>query len=467
MTLKPRIFFLLLLAFYLAIAGGHFYSSDGLTMYYNFSHFLATGSFAVTIDDGNRGVLSAAHYPAVGTRLWYGLGHQLLGFPLYLLAFCFDNEAWRWLVISLQGAFTMTAAAWCFYRILLLLGETAPRALLLTACLALATPLLCYAKHDFAEVSLVLVALLSLFCFLTFERDRRRRWLFLAAFWATYGIWIKYSFLVGGGIFLGYYLLRARRQWYLLFAGAGLSLLLMFATNYARFGDIFEAGYSAYTGPRFPTPLLLGLYGLILSPGKGLLLYAPLLLLLGFGSGLHRRRRDLFWFVALLAVSSFCFLGKYFSWHGDHAWGPRYVVFLIPFLMLNLVGLNPRLTRPLLLFALLGFIGNFGGVLVYFNTTMVYGINTWHLQDEVAPGMSPYYLHSLHFDPDKSPLLLNYLVLAKLPEDYRDRPPRDPFDPRLTLTERYFRWCDYRLDLVWFNLLWPGRAAPPLTLPEG
>ena len=46
----------------------------------------------------------------------------------------------------------------------------------------------------------------------------------------------------------------------------------------ARFGTPFETGYGAQASPAaFTTPALVGLYGLLLSSGKGVAWFAPAL----------------------------------------------------------------------------------------------------------------------------------------------------------------------------------------------
>ena len=50
------------------------------------------------------------------------------------------------------------------------------------------------------------------------------------------------------------------------------------AYGVARFGTPFETGYGAQaTAAAFTTPLLVGLYGLLLSSGKGVAWFAPAL----------------------------------------------------------------------------------------------------------------------------------------------------------------------------------------------
>lgn len=46
--------------------------------------------------------------------------------------------------------------------------------------------------------------------------------------------------------------------------------------NAARFGHPFDTGLLRDPNVRFDTPILVGLHGLLASPGRSLLLYAPL-----------------------------------------------------------------------------------------------------------------------------------------------------------------------------------------------
>src|SRR5207344_2913145 len=72
---------------------------------------------------------------------------------------------------------------------------------------------------------------------------------------------------------------------------AALALALAFhaANNFARFGTPLETGYGAQaSGAAYSTPLWVGLYGLLLSTGKGLAWFAPAVWL--FPAGLARLR---------------------------------------------------------------------------------------------------------------------------------------------------------------------------------
>ena len=81
------------------------------------------------------------------------------------------------------------------------------------------------------------------------------------------------------------------------------------------------------------------LYGLLLSPGKGLLWYSPPLLAgaLAAPAFLHRHRREAFWSSAspCLTLASAASLSY---WHGESAWGPRYLVPIVGLTVLPLAG---------------------------------------------------------------------------------------------------------------------------------
>ena len=68
-----------------------------------------------------------------------------------------------------------------------------------------------------------------------------------------------------------------------------VAILLVGAYNAVRFGSPAETGYGE-TAQAFTTPLYIGLYGLLLSPGKSVFLYAPILLAAIFGWFPLRRR---------------------------------------------------------------------------------------------------------------------------------------------------------------------------------
>jgi len=118
----------------------------------------------------------------------------------------------------------------------------------------------------------------------------------------------------------------------------GLSLL---AFNISRYGDPFNTGY--LPNETFSGILWQGILGQLVSPGRGLLLFSPILILSFFGlvPALRRFRAE-----ALLALSiiliHLLLYGKWFMWHGGFAWGPRFLIPTLPFWVILLIPVAAR-----------------------------------------------------------------------------------------------------------------------------
>ncbi len=131
-----------------------------------------------------------------------------------------------------------------------------------------------------------------------------------------------------------------------LFALAFLPFLgLSFWYNYARFGSIFETGYTLQAkrlGLDFfgGTPLLTGLSGFLISPGKGFFYYSPVAVLFLFSiRSFLKKNPGLGASFICIILSYLLFLSKNIYWHGDWAWGPRYLLVITPFFILPLASL--------------------------------------------------------------------------------------------------------------------------------
>lgn len=141
----------------------------------------------------------------------------------------------------------------------------------------------------------------------------------------------------------------------LAFALPVIALLALLALyNWARFGSPLESGYHFAEGEGFTTPLLTGLYGLFLSPYKGLVWYSPVLLLCVPGWRMFRRDQPrLAWLSLLLIALQALFFAGWWSWHGGIVWGPRFLLPVIPLLVLLLAPLVESARKHRLLAAVL------------------------------------------------------------------------------------------------------------------
>ena len=116
---------------------------------------------------------------------------------------------------------------------------------------------------------------------------------------------------------------------------AGAALISVY--NWARFGSPFVSGYGFEAGEGFITPLGVGLYGMLLSPYRGVFWYNPLLLLAIPGWLLFRRRHGrLAWLILALTALQLVTFALWWSWHGGVVWGPRFLLVPLPLLALTL-----------------------------------------------------------------------------------------------------------------------------------
>ncbi len=123
-------------------------------------------------------------------------------------------------------------------------------------------------------------------------------------------------------------------------AGAGLALGALALFQWSLFGNPLESAYGSNERAiqtLFTKNLWAGLYGLLLSPGKGLAWYALPLLLWPLAFVQFWRRS---WLAALacglMMAAQVGFYARVSFWHGDGAWGPRYLNIVLPFVMLPL-----------------------------------------------------------------------------------------------------------------------------------
>ncbi|NTU78507.1 MAG: hypothetical protein HGA45_03750 [Chloroflexales bacterium] len=419
----PLAIFLLLSGLYLLTLSGHTYSPDEETMLAVTRGLLERGSVAVVVEDGAP-VSALRPGPDGGRYSPYGVLPSLLALPLQALGALLGGDdpggrdyASRLAVTALNGpvtaATTAVLAAWA-----LALGAPRRWAAALALLYGLATFAWPYTRTFFSEPLAALLILVSAYAAYRAQASGAiRRPAVSGRPWSQSPLVpLLISGLAGGlllttriaaGIALpviGIYVLWGSwRAWrrtgspssFILHPSAfmlGLlpGLLLLLWYNLARFGTPLASGYASEAG-LFTTPLAEGLYGLLLSPGKSVLLFAPpLLLALPGAVALWRRGRA---GVVLLGVGLFLshllLYARWGEWQGGGVWGPRFLLPVVAPLLVLAAGLSPRedlgrktkagprLLQPALVSGLLslvflaGFAGNLGGVLLNFGTYVV------------------------------------------------------------------------------------------------
>ena len=115
--------------------------------------------------------------------------------------------------------------------------------------------------------------------------------------------------------------------------------------NWSRFASVFETGYGREAG-NFTTPLAVGLSGLLASPAKGVLWYCPVLVLAMLGwPAFWRRDRACALAIVAASVLWLLLISRYYQWFGGGAWGPRFLVPLLPLWILPAAEIFARWRR--------------------------------------------------------------------------------------------------------------------------
>jgi hypothetical protein len=417
--------FAVLLAAYLLAYNGEVQASDELSMFC-VTHSLVTRGTTTTDAIRWMGLHQGAYGPDGHLYSKYGLGTSLAAAPLVALARLplLDLGAVR--TAALLNSFLTALAGLLLLWYVIQLGYGEGIALAAGLLYGLATLAAAYSPSFFSEPLSALSLLAAGTLLLRFRTTARTRYALLAG--AALGVALLTRIANGLVVPLFGAVLLAScrsgrspglRRWMVrswrpalaftlpLISGA----LVVAAYNLARFGDPLQTGYHALE--TFSNPWLEGLVGLLFSPGKGLFLYSPVLILAvaSFPAFLRRHRAE-----ALLAggiPAAYALLyASWFAWHGGHAWGPRFLVPALPFLVLALV---PSLTwasqspwRKLLVgvLALASGLVQVLGVAVRVDRFFDMVMYDWGL---------PVYDPRLFFDPAYSPLLWQVRLLARGP----------------------------------------------------
>lgn len=159
---------------------------------------------------------------------------------------------------------------------------------------------------------------------------------------------------------------RAAREVWRALGVFGLALCLQGAANFALSGSLLETGYGAEVF-LFTTPLGDGLFGLLLSPGRSVFLYAPVTAV-GL-LGLSRVPRPAAVLCAGVPLLQLVVFAQWCSWEGGDAWGPRHLLPVLPLLIAPAVLVGTRAVRAAFL---AGALFNIPGVLVSSGTWDAY-----------------------------------------------------------------------------------------------
>ncbi len=109
------------------------------------------------------------------------------------------------------------------------------------------------------------------------------------------------------------------------------------STYYDRLPEYRALGRTALFGVQLPSADTL--FHLLFDPGRGLLVFSPILLMAipAFIAARRALSRVAFWTLVATPLSIIIFYSGYPNWHGGWATGPRYIVAAIPFLVFPMI----------------------------------------------------------------------------------------------------------------------------------
>lgn len=293
----------------------------------------------------------------------YGPAQAVLAVPLYWLAQRLPIGAVD--AVLLENHVLTALTIGLLYLLARRLGYGPGVSLTVSLIACFTTPVWVHAKRFFGEPTTALLLLLTVYFVVAARQGGRRRHLALAGLAAGGFVAAKYVNVVFLAPLLFYAawpdrpaasrrgpsdgsLPAVRSAAYRLawLADGGLPVAVALGLyNWARFGSPLESGYARWE--QFNTPLWEGVGGFLFSPGKSVFVYAPVLLLLFFWTrAFWRRHRGLT--VALLAVFVLHLgvYGTWWVWWGAWAWGPRFLVPLMPLTALLLAaGLDQAVAK--------------------------------------------------------------------------------------------------------------------------
>lgn len=474
--------FLLVLAIYGLVGSGHTNSNDEESTLAMTMSLIETRSPVVNPQGDEEWVVFPIRPGRTGEPVAItGLGQAAAGIPTILAGRLFSHvlpSGWREYSERLFLGWTnsiITAAGVAFvYLIAALLGAHRRRALVLAFVYGLGTYALPHSRTFMSEPFATTFTLAGTYFVLRGAMAGKRADLILGGGLAGLAILGRATAGLFPPVLAVYLLLSAHRRVPLaarvrpvVYFGVGVlpPWLLFLAGNWWRFGSPTDFGY-----PRVPQsfPILEGLQGLFLSPGKSVFLYAPCVLvgLVAAPFAWRKQWRETFVLLSLAAVNTLFFARVPF-WHGDNAWGPRYLLMSLPFYALLVAPLlsSNRWFKALLVSAVIGIIPAGLGTMMSWNQYFtVVAANAPRTDPAVPPPQDELTHHQVYW----SQLVGHAREMPGLVRNTWDRLDGrfagDPYPEPPGIGTRYFwYWKPPQLD-IWWYYVFPIHAPKQVLL---
>lgn len=355
---------ILLLAVLLLLAGGRLAPQDEETTYRTTANLIESGRVTITEQHFTlepqaypgflpstqpRDLLTTWAVPGRDGQLYpqFMPGQAYLNIPLYWIGRLLGGDLSVHAVMltrfttALMNPIIVALTGWLIAVFAGRLGHSTQLSIGLGLTYALGSLAFAYASTYFSEPLIALMITLAAYAVFCARDDQARVkcWLLIAGAALALAVYTRERSAIMLPAFFLYVWLTHRRlrfsAWLALFAPIVVVGSIIGLTNWQRFGSPTTFGFSVLQHTTFTTPLVLGAYGLLISPGKGLLLYTPIawIGLIGLMVMRRQRRAEALLF-GLTVIVEIGFFATYEFWTGGWNWGPRYILPVAPLLIL-------------------------------------------------------------------------------------------------------------------------------------
>ncbi|GFP28021.1 hypothetical protein HKBW3S33_01438 [Candidatus Hakubella thermalkaliphila] len=339
--------FLSLLTFFILTAPGAIHEADGISMYEVTKSIIEKGDFSVPSENvlGTPGLFGKSYSP-------FGIGQSILAIPLYVLGKVLaagvglEPRFMTKFTVSLFNPIVTALTCILISKFCQRFGLSLKTSIPISILYGLGTMAWNYSKTFFSDPLAGLLILGSAYIISLSINGKYMRNIALSGILLGVAVTTRIASIVAIPAFLIYLwsispkshrLERFLRSVTLFSSIITFFLILVGVYNYVRFGSIFNTGYT-YEYAGFETPLLQGLYGFLLSSGRSVFLFNPILILALIPiPKMFREHRKEFILFSLIVVSHLILYSTYRYWHSNPVWGPRYMLVAVPYLMI-LVG---------------------------------------------------------------------------------------------------------------------------------
>jgi len=289
------------------------------------------------------------------------IGQSILMIPLYYIGKLIGNEhkdeTEEFMSSLLNAIFTSLTCLLIFIFGIHL--QYKPRiSFLLSFIYGFSTFAAIMARDSCDNVETAFFLLLSFYFLHLYSGDLKKKFLVFAGILYGVAVNIRYTpIIILPLLFLFFYMVNRDKPKFLKDSILFILVLLPFITcvlyyNKIIFGCILRTGYENSFGANF----LLGIYGLLFSPRLGLIFFAPISILSLWAFPIFFRKLKPLFLLLFLTTLVYVFShAKYDAWDSGFQFGPRFLLPVLPLLIIPIGFVFKRMKRTVVILSFLGF----------------------------------------------------------------------------------------------------------------